>query len=64
MTNMTYIYALRDPRNGAAFYIGKSNNPLKRMKGHLFHKVEQLTKGRLRFQAARGHAGSLARGGR
>lgn len=33
-----FIYALKDPRNGAVRYIGKSKNPEKRMRGHLRSK--------------------------
>ena len=31
----TFIYALIDPRNNFKIYIGKSNNPSKRLKEHL-----------------------------
>lgn len=38
MNNTTYIYALKDPRDGLIYYVGKSNNPTGRLKMHLFDK--------------------------
>jgi group I intron endonuclease len=35
MKNTTFIYGLFDPRNAALRYIGKSNNPHKRLKEHI-----------------------------
>lgn len=35
MERMTYIYALRDPRDGRVYYTGKSFNPLVRLKNHI-----------------------------
>ena len=35
MTNSTYIYILQDPRTGGVRYIGKSNNPSKRLSAHI-----------------------------
>lgn len=34
----TYIYGLKDPRDNQIYYIGKSNNPKKRLKEHLEDK--------------------------
>lgn len=36
---MCYIYALVDPRNSSIRYIGKSIDPIKRLKGHLNDKA-------------------------
>jgi hypothetical protein len=33
--NAAYIYALRDPRDGRVFYVGKTVRPWKRLKGHM-----------------------------
>lgn len=34
----TYIYGLKDPRDGKFYYVGKSDNPAKRKKQHLKDK--------------------------
>lgn len=36
--NETFIYALRDPRNGKVFYIGESVNPIKRWIDHQYQR--------------------------
>ena len=35
MENKTFIYGLVDPENGKVRYVGKANNPEKRLKGHV-----------------------------
>lgn len=35
MSNSVYIYGLHDPRSGELCYIGKANDPKKRLKSHL-----------------------------
>ena len=45
MSGLTYIYVLRDPRNGEVRYIGKSVNPRKRLQGHIADARSSRTKG-------------------
>mgnify|MGYP003338373331 CR=1 FL=1 len=41
-----WIYALKDPRDNEIKYVGKSNNPEKRLKGHIYKaKYEHTRKG-------------------
>ena len=37
---ITYIYALIDPRNGRVRYVGKSNNPHRRLLAHMLDKTK------------------------
>jgi predicted GIY-YIG superfamily endonuclease len=40
----TYIYALKDPRDNAIWYVGKSNDPRYRYHRHLFDKTSNRYK--------------------
>ena len=43
----TYIYALVDPRTREIFYIGKANQPEKRLTGHLSGSRSSVRKRRV-----------------
>lgn len=38
----TYIYSLKDPRTGETRYVGKADNPARRLQGHLKHPSKAL----------------------
>lgn len=39
----TFIYCLKDPRDDAVRYIGKANDPEKRLKGHIYKAKHETT---------------------
>jgi len=43
-TDYTFIYGLVDPRDDRVRYIGKSNNPEKRLYGHIRDSLRRVTK--------------------
>jgi len=40
----TYIYGLIDPRDNKIKYIGKSNDPIKRLKSHIYNSINNKKK--------------------
>ena len=42
MKKATYIYALVDPRQPGARYIGKTTNPKKRLNGHWYNPAARV----------------------
>lgn len=44
MPNETYIYAVCDPDSGKVMYVGKSNNPKKRLSQHIYDSGKRKSK--------------------
>jgi hypothetical protein len=57
---MTFIYALRCPETGDVMYIGKADNPVRRLKSHL----SDARRGSTKHATARWIVGLLMRGSR
>lgn len=49
----TYIYELKDPRDGTTRYVGKANNPKQRLRNHFSQSVNQQTPKALWMQELR-----------